>query len=96
MIPLRQEIQANIIRAVAEREQYHEYQLPPIDREFLVETMTSLVFESIDKFVFGSKEHNGEHDGSFIHDCNHLMELDKEIIDFIMYSRAIRFRKLKH
>jgi hypothetical protein len=96
MIPLRQEIQANIIRAVAEREQYHDYQLPAIDREFLVETMTSLVFESVDKFVCGSKEHNSERDGSFVTDCNHLLELDKEIIDFIMYSRAVRFRKLKH
>lgn len=92
MIPLRQELRSTITRYVVDREVHHEYRLPHIDREFLIETLTDLVFQSADKFVLGGKEHNDDHDGSFVMDVNHDQELDNEVIDFIMYSRAKRFR----
>lgn len=97
MIPLRQELEALAVRIVAEREQQHECILPHIDRRFLIETIASLMFEMADKFVIGAKEHgskDGDNEGgTFINDCNHLMELDKEVVDFVMYSRAFRFRQ---
>src|SRR5574343_996569 len=92
MIPLRQALENIADRVIAEREGYHQYSLVTEDREFLRATITSLIFDMADKFILGGKEHNPDRETSFVNDCNHLMELDKEVVDFVMYSRAFRLR----
>lgn len=94
MIPLRENLRQIVIALVKEREEYHDYDLAPIDQTFIVETLTDFTFEAIDKYIRGGKEHNPEREGSFVMDVDHELEMSNEIVDQLMYSRAARFKRL--
>ena len=72
---------------VTQREKLHDHKLTGELHDFLINTLTTDLTDSIDKFINGSKEHGDD----FLTAVHHIDELHKELIDARFYLAAIKY-----
>ena len=98
MINFRSVIEQAAKRQIDERESHYDFKMPPADKAFLIWMIADYTFNTIEKFVKGSMEHNptADPDSSFMVQCNHMMELEKELCDLLPYFYAHKLKLAQH
>jgi len=66
--------------------------LKPKDQRFLLHALTEFVDNAANKFIAGGIEHA---DSDFLDECDHGVEIQKELIDGWMYSSAQQYNKME-
>lgn len=94
MINTKEQLQNLVEDLILQKEKELDHLLPTNDAVFLRNVCVEFVADNIHKFVAGGKEHNSEHDGTFLTNVNHKSELWKEILDFANYLKALDYKKL--
>ncbi len=77
---------------VLARERTLDFKLSTTSFQFLVDTISTDVLSSVDKFINGAREHGDD----WLTGVDHVEELTKEIIDLRFYNAAIKYKQRKY